>query len=304
MILPNFFIVGAAKCGTASLYYYLREHPEIYMSPIKEPHFFSDDIDIDKFSEDYKKSLLKDVGRYVNGPMDKIIHAAHIRNLEQYCKLFKNVKNEKAIGEISNSYLYSKTAARNIKKMIPNAKIIMVLRNPIERAFSHYLMDLHIGYSKEPTFMRAIKKAMQSEEKSWGAGRLYLELGLYYEQVKRYLEIFGSRTVKIILFERIKKDVSGVMREIFSFLDVYPFFEIVFHKRYNISLIPKYKLLNRLLWKIGAQNFFARINNELFNKKRNVSLSNKERDFLRLYYKKDIMKLSDLINRDLSEWLK
>lgn len=121
--VPNFFIVGAAKSGTTSLYHYLKQHPEIYMSPVKEPKYFL--ASINKFPH--------------NGPGDIEVDKKIIRTWDEYLKLFSNASVEKCIGEASCGYLYyCELVAPSIKRISPEAKIIIVLRNPVERAFSAY----------------------------------------------------------------------------------------------------------------------------------------------------------------------
>lgn len=206
--LPNFFVVGAAKAGTTSVYNYLSRHPEVYMSPVKEPHYFASDMNTEHFRDNYKPVMNKDLTTYLEGDLKEPVFQAYIREWSQYVKLFKNVKNEKAIGEVSNSYLYSATAAKNIHDKIPDAKIIIILRNPVDRAFSHFIMDLRTGYS-EPPFMDAMKKDMALPLKGWGVSNLYVEIGLYYEQVKRYMELFppGNFT---LFFLMISKKIQKV----------------------------------------------------------------------------------------------
>src|SRR5947207_5839854 len=198
--LPNFFIVGAAKSGTTSLYEYLKLHPEVYMAPIKETHHFSTDIDNTKFRPNYSRSLNKDLSKFLESEMEEGIFHAFVKDWNEYVQIFKKVKDEKAIGEVTNSYLYSSTAAKNIREKFPNAKIIMMLRNPADRAFSHYLMDLRIGYETED-FMSALKKDMARNPKGWGISNLYVEVGMYSEQVKRYLETFPESQRCIYLFD-------------------------------------------------------------------------------------------------------
>ena len=126
-ILPNFFIVGAPRAGTTSLYRYLRRHPQVFMPAVKEPHFFANiNPDPDQ--------------RHLFPAMDE----------GQYVRLFRGALHYRAIGEASPSYLVTKGAAERIKARVPNAKIIMLLRDPTERAFSHYLMDIRDGLQSLP----------------------------------------------------------------------------------------------------------------------------------------------------------
>src|SRR4030095_7539079 len=173
--LPNFFVVGAAKSGTTSLYEYMKMHPEIYMAPIKETHHFSTDIDNSKFRPNYARSLNKNLSKFLEGDMSDGIFHAFVKDWDQYVKLYRKATEEKAIGEVTNSYLYSAEAAKNIIGRFPGAKVIMMLRNPVDRAFSHYLMDLRIGYETE-NFMEALKKDMARNPKGWGISTLYGEI--------------------------------------------------------------------------------------------------------------------------------
>ena len=122
---PNFFVVGTVKGGTTSLHQYLNQHPQIFMSPIKETNFFSRfDINENDFSRDYAHDVNIDLKRYLLSDMKDPIHIAHINNESDYLKLFKNATNQMAIGEISNSYLLYKNAPIEIFKFDPKAKII------------------------------------------------------------------------------------------------------------------------------------------------------------------------------------
>jgi len=311
--LPNFFIVGAAKSGTTALYYYLKQHPEIYMSPIKEPNYFAKDINVDLFREDYKREALIDTKKYFSKSKLKELHLAFITNFEDYLQLFREVNNEKAIGECSNSYLYSKVAAKEIRKLIPNVKIIMILRNPIERAYSHYLMNLRDGRTSEKDFIKEVLADFNKSYKGWGISHLYIELGLYYEQVKRYLESFPRQNVKIILYENFKNYPEEILKEIFEFLNVDKNYLPNLGQKYNVSAIPKYPKFNQIVKKvyIRLKSFIPeKISNNLKKKYKDVFLKRKkrplsmgEKQILLEYFKDDIEKLSKLINKDLSIWL-
>ena len=112
------------------------------MSPIKEPNYFASDINLDAIREEVKARIkLLHIDEYIKSDMSKTMHRAFITSFDQYLALFRFAKDEKAIGEASASYLFSKTAAKNIYQYDPNAKIIIVLRQPVQRAYSHYLMD-------------------------------------------------------------------------------------------------------------------------------------------------------------------
>jgi len=169
---PNFFIVGAAKAGTTSLYEYLKDIPGIYMSPVKEPNYFSVNI------------------------LDDNHELKPIRKKEQYLMLFNN--DAKILGEASAYYLSDPEAPKLIHKVSPNAKILISLRDPVEREFSHFLMEKERYAKTEKTFREIIQIELnyKNSKKNYA-----LKHGLYSENVKRYLEIFGTCQVKIIIFE-------------------------------------------------------------------------------------------------------
>ncbi len=313
-ILPNFIVVGANKGGTTSIYHYLHQHPEVYLSPVKEPHFFSKDIDINLFKREFAQNKLQDIEKYVNGDMHEEYHAAFIRDETQYRKLFKNVKNEKAIGELSTSYLYSSVAANEIHKLIPDCKIIICLRNPIERAYSHYRMNLWTGNSNEFDFHKALLDDFDHDPKVWGNAHLYTEIGMYYEQVKRYIDVFGKNNVKIIFTEDMKKNAAAVIREVYEFIGVDPTFVADTSKQYNEVYTPKYKNLTWLLNKTGIRpimkKFSPRVVKNMIVKMLYKGKSDKgeipaaAKAFLKEKLDADIQQLSILLNKDLSNWLK
>jgi hypothetical protein len=310
--LPNFFIVGAAKSGTTSLYEYMKMHPEVYMAPIKETHHFSTDIDNTKFRANYARSLNKDLSKFLEGDMSDGIFHAFVKDGDQYQKLFKKVRDEKAIGEVTNSYLYSEKAAGNILEKFPQAKIIMMLRNPIDRAFSHYLMDLRIGY-ETADFMTAVKKDMARNPKGWGISNLYVEIGMYYEQVKRYKEIFPERQLRIYLFDDFIKNPGAVVKDMFSFLDVSTEAPIDFSQKFNPSFIPKNKIIGKLNtqkrvkdWLKGVlpKSVKSKFKKTFYTDKDLPKIKPEERKFLAEIFKDDVSRLGHLLNKDLSGWVR
>ena len=313
-ILPNFIVVGANKGGTTSIYHYLRQHPEVYLSPVKEPHYFSKDIDVDLFKREFAQNKLQDIEKYVNGDMSEEYHAAFIRDETQYRKLFKNVKGEKAIGELSTSYLYSTVAASEIKKLVPNCKIIICLRNPIDRAYSHYRMNLWTGNSNEFDFHKALLDDFNHDPKVWGNAHLYTEIGMYYQQVKRYLDAFGAENVKIIFTEDMKKNASGVIKELYNFIGVDSRFVADTSKQYNEVYTPKYKNLTWFLNKSGIRplmkKFSPRFIKNIIVKALYKGKSDKgeipaaAKQFLKEKLQADVTQLGVLLNKDLSNWLK
>ena len=311
MHMPNFFVVGAAKAGTTSIHYYLDQHPEIYMSPIKEPHYFSKDIRCKNFTQhDYIKSCL-DIEKYLSNKVLEKKHIAFIENEIDYLALFRDVNQEVRIGEISNGYLFSKVAAKEIFEFNPNAKIIIVLREPIERAFSHWIMDLRGRNVCRKSFLDAIKEDQSTEDKGWGVTHLYVELGQYYAQVKRYLDVFPRNQVLIMTYDDFKINSETFYNQLFSFLEVSPK-KVEGNKKINVAGIPKFPLINNIIKKsriniitnkILPSNKKEKIKLMLTNNDNLPSLTLDDRKETKYYFKNDIKLLEKIIDKDLSKWL-
>lgn len=206
---PNFFIVGAPKCGTTSMYHYLMMHPDIFMPPIdKEPKFFGSDLPFQK-----------------NWFQNKI---------SNYIKIFSEAKKEKMIGEASTTYFFSQNAAKEIKEFEPNAKIIIMLRNPVDMMCSLYSQLVFMGLEEETSFTEALKKEPVRKKKSLQEKiqkvLLYKNIASYYKHVKRFYQLFGNKNIHIIKFEDFVKNTPVVYRKTLEFLEVDPNFKVNFGK--------------------------------------------------------------------------
>lgn len=223
---PNFFIVGAAKAGTTSMYEYLEQHPDVYMATLKEPHWFS---------------------RVAPNPSRRV---RPVTSEEEYARLFDGWRGERAVGEASPSYLWDEEAPRRIKQAVPEARIIVLLREPVSRAFSHYLMDVYDGRQSLP-FHEALKEDHANPEKGWGVSNLYVDLGLYCEQLRRYFECFGRENVLVLFFEDVFSGEDGptaALETTLSFLGVKPAVEgIRYEKNYNPLTTPRNRLSRLIL---------------------------------------------------------
>jgi hypothetical protein len=198
-IWPNFFVVGAAKAGTTSLYAYLKQHPQIFLPKVKEPHFFT---------------------QVCPAPEMRHLYEA-ITDRPTYLSLFRKARGYRAIGDASPSYLWHPQAAERIRHAVSDARIIITLRDPVERAHSHYLADVREGVH-ELSFYEALRQDMARPRKGWAVSLLYVELGQYAAQVQRYLELFGPKRVKVLLFDDLTRDSARVLSELALFLDVDP----------------------------------------------------------------------------------
>ena len=300
LVLPNFLILGAARAGTTSLYYYLRQHPEVFMSPIKEVNFFAYDIS----SMEQLTNLSE--------------HDFPIKTITDYQKLFKPGKDSKAIGEASPRYLWHPSAPKKIQQMIPDAKFIVILRNPIQRAFSSYLMYFNQGREKR-SFRQAIEEEIQlSQSGKWPLGQMtYVGQGFYTKHLENYFHYFQRDQFQIILYEDYKVDLPGTLHQIFRFLgvseDVASFDSL---PRHNVSGLPKNKVIDFLLkprkfTKTIRRYIPKKIHDPVFYyfmsvKERNMMKTDMEPHVRRKLigiYRDDVLKLQNLLARDLSHWL-
>lgn len=294
--MPNFLILGAAKAGTTSVFHYLNQHPEIYMSPVKEPRFFAPE-----FYQTYCHGLLRSNARKTNF------------TLAEYQSLFAGVSDEVAIGEASTEYLYFSETPKRIKQTIPNAKLIAILRNPIERAYSAFSYQVRDG-CETLSFERALQNEAKRIENKWRPGWHYKECGFYYTQLKRYFDVFESEQIRVYLYENLKIDPLSFVRDIYRFLEVDPSFVPILSRK-NTSYIPKNKYINSLivkdsLFKSTVKNILPSNITQAIAKKVKIinissetKLNSKVRQQLLQAYKKDILELENLLQKDLSLWL-
>jgi len=289
MTMPNFLIIGAMKSGTTALYYYLEQHPEIYMSPVKEPNFFS--------SQENAADAVTQLGTYQH--------------------LFRGVSGEKAIGEASHSYLYEPMAAAEIRRYVPETKLIAILRNPIDRAYSHFLHMVRSGTEPLDDFAQALREEEVGIHKE-RTFQDYIGRGLYYNQLKRYFGTFPREQARVYLYEDLSGAPISTVQDAFRFLKVDDSFVPDVSLRRNVSGHPRYKTLDRLLRsqsriKHAAKIYlparlrwrFSRAFDDL--KTRNLIepppvQSEVRRQLIRVY-REDILNVQELIHRDLSPWL-
>jgi len=296
--LPNFLIVGAERSGTTSLYYYLMEHPQIFLPKRKECRFFSN------MSGNHR------------GPGDEYMNNSIIKNIKDYKFLFEGVSKEKAIGDISPDYLYFyKNSINNINKYLISPKIIIILRDPIKRAYSNYFLHIREGREKL-SFEEAIKEDENRRNQNWAWGWYFVDVGFYYNQVKAYLDNFDQ--LKVYLYDDLKKDTLNLVKNIYEFLGVDTLFTPDINIRYNASGIPKNKFVHKFLKEPNIlKNLvkpFAKIlipqekRRKIIEKIRSRNLQRPQmksetREYLKNLYQEDILKLQDLIKRDLNNWL-
>ncbi len=297
-MLPNFLVVGAAKSGTTSLYHLLGQHPDIYMSPEKEPEYFS---------------FMNAAPDFI-GPGRQPMNSGIINDQAEYRALFDGAAGEKAIGECSTSYLFLAQAAVNIHSTLPSCKIIVILRQPADRTFSHY-MDHVLSLNEELPFEAALGAEPEREAQNWRWGYQYSGHSRYYQQVKRYYDRFGKGNVMVCLFERLQTEPRDLMADIYRFLGVDDNFQPKAGVVHNPSGQPRWMALQKFLMahnpvKTGlkllvppplreyTKRWLRRIN------LRRTALDPEVRQRLVELFREDVLALQQLIGQDLSGWLR
>ncbi|WP_412987487.1 sulfotransferase family protein [Pontimicrobium sp. IMCC45349] len=282
----NFICIGAQKSATSTLHDILSQHPDLELPFLKETHFFSD-------NDKYKKGL------------------------ESYFLDNFNSFKKKYYGEIDPEYCFFPLAAKRIYDFSPNAKIIFILRNPVDRAYSHYLMTKRIG-RESLNFKDAIYKEKERLNDYFGLLHYsYISRGKYLNQIKTYFQLFGEENVKIILFEDFIKDTPSYVKEISSFIGL-PTFEYNYKVKSNVASEPKSILIRDFIFKenklkkyigklIPAKKTKDLIMTKLY--RLNVKEAKKEplsneikTKIYNDFFKSEINILEQVLNKDLSNW--
>lgn len=292
MILPNFLVVGAARSATTSLHHALRAHPQVYVPERKEPNFFAV------------------AGLPENADPDGV--ATSVTRLEDYARLFEGVTDEVAIGEVSPAYLVNPRACELIHKHIPEAKLIAVLRNPVERAYSDYLMRVREGLEPHRDFGQALAEA-EERYRSGHPGGFYVRTGFYGRQLKPYFKTFGADRIQIHLFEELVGSPNEALASIFRFLGVDPDFRPGPLLRTNVSGVPRDAAATALFWLRMRLGRVASAVLPVETKRRIKALMEKRLDRPSLLpehrrqlvdvYRDDIRELEKLVGRSLEHWL-
>lgn len=281
-----FFVVGAAKAGTTSIFEYLKQHPQVYVHPYKDIACY--------FCETYGMSITRDEFIRMLSPGDP---------------------RAKAIGDICSDYLCEPNAMHGIADMFPDAKIIVVLRNPADRAFSLYQWMVREGYEYMPTFERALASEMfRASRKLKGAdlispskqAYLYFHSGLYSEQVKRVFAYFPRPQVLAMKYDDLVRNPTEFMHRIYEFIGVDPTFRpaITVYNRGRWPLFPRFqyycrRYLGRVLPDFIVKSLMA--SNLLLSRKQ--TLNGTLRSELLARYVADIGETAKITGLDLRAWL-
>ena len=293
-MLPNFLIVGASKCGTTALYYYLKQHPEISFPDLKEPKYFS------SINEKFPH---KGIG-------DTSVEKYAVKSFNEYCALFDNIENIR-VGEASpDTIYYHERTSERIKETLGDIPIVIILREPVKRAFSAYMYlkrDSREKLSFIDGLMAEEKRLSDNWDFIWG----YKRCGLYHDQIKSFMDKFTN--VKIVLQEELKNQTTTILEDIYSFLNVDVTFKTDASINHNESGIPnnwisKFLLsrnnivstaIREIMKKLIPRNLLEKVASKSLDK---AVISDKEIEYLKPYFYDDICKLEKLIDKDLSFW--
>jgi len=281
-VFPTFLVIGAKKAGTTSLHNYLGEHPEIFMSALKEPTYFT----------------LTDP----RPPGMRALDRQMVSTREEYELLFEGVDGERAVGESSTAYLPCPDAAGRIHDEIPDAKLIVVLRNPSDRTDSAHRFYVFKGYET-----LSLDDAID-EELAGGSWRTYVGWSMYADAICRYRELFGANQVKVILSNDLDTQPREVLGDVFEWLGVNSSFTPDVSRRHNVtptrpqsSPAGARSLLHAAMPKRARERIRHRQRDE--KPTRSTPLSEETRQRLVGLFADDIRRVERLIDRDLSTWL-
>lgn len=294
--LPTFLIIGVQKSGTTSIYNYLKAHPQIFMSPVKETNFFE---------REWGKEPPEVLAR----------RKVPVNTLADYSQLFTGATDEIALGEASPNYmLHHHKSADLIQAVVPQAKLIAVLRNPVERAYSDQLMHIRDAVGTQ-------HQSLADQVKTRGESSYVLLKGKYADSIQHFIDVFGADQVKVFLYDDLRKDAIAFMQQMYEFIGVDASFTPDTSRKAQTAQVPKNQTLNRLLKtqnplrsavsgllrRLLPQAARQRLRSQVISlnsDSKKQGLNPEERALLQDYYRADILKLQDLIQRDLSAWLK
>ena len=299
----NLFIVGMPKSGTTALYYFLKEHPDIFMSDWKEPHFFCKDIQ--ESSDKYHKKK-----KYFN-----------FRTLNEYNQLFEKAKGEKYIGESSTHYIFSKDAAKEIYKYNKDAKIIVFFREPVDFLHSWHGQMVQEMEERELDFGNALgletkrRKSMKYNPNIRYPEELqYSKIVNYSKDLQRFYKVFDKKNIKIVIYEDFKEDNERTYLEIMDFLELSKKFKPKF-KKHHVKKSVRFKFIfsivkSKYIWKPlkkvlprKVRRFLLNVFNKTMYKKRNdiKAVDSKLREELMKKYSKEVSELSKLLRVNLEK---
>ncbi len=278
-MLPNFLICGIQKGGTTSLYHYLREHPDIFLPAVKEVNFF-----------------------HLNYDKGRVWYETH----------FAPHASQRALGEVSPLYMWYPEVPERIQHLIPETRLIFMLRNPIDRAYSNYWFNLsRSAQSSSQSFGEAIRSAYGQQH--------YLSKGFYIEQIERFLPLFPRENLHFIISEDLQRDTLKTVAACCRFLNVDDSYQPDTTSRHNVTLLPKSSIA-KALYSLGGpvkkvvlpltpkalrratKSARKSAHGAFFAPGKTPPMDETDRIYLREIFANHNQRLSEFLGRDLSGW--
>lgn len=297
--LPDFLVIGAARAGTTALHGYLRQHPGLRLPQVKETNFFA-----------FAGETLT-----CRGPGAEFINNS-ITDLDRYRSLFDGAPAGARLGEVCPLYLYAPTAPARIRALVPDVRLVAILRNPVEQAFSHFLYATKMAIEPETDFLRALDLEEDRLAQGWQPLFGYSRFPRYGEQLARYLALFPRDRILVRRYEAFQTDPARLMAEILDFIGADPGFRPDMREKPNAGGVPKSRLFQDFLMRknpvttaiglVVPQETRLRIRDRLarLNLRREDAMPPKARAILQARLADDIAALGRLLDEDFSDWLR
>ncbi len=281
---PNFFIAGGSKCGTTNLSYHLMEHEKVFMPDLNEPYYFCR-LDIPRDFE--RESMITEKNRYL--------------------ELFKNAKDGDRIGEATSAYLHCPSAPSDIKNHFPDSKIIILVRDPVERAHSAYF-----SYQFMHSDKRSFSEMIDEHENKMNNNEFFLysilDPGFYSKHITRYQDVFDKEHLKIIIFEDYIKNTERVIESVLDFLELDKKIELRDQKK-GAYRVPKNKITGRVLENKKFRSFASKVIPTVYRQKfgdkflleqtSKPNMMTEDRYRLKEIYKNEVVNLEKLLELKL-----
>jgi Sulfotransferase family len=299
MIFPNFLLIGAAKCGTTSLHAYLSQHPQVFMSVPKEPHFMA-----------FGEGGLADV----RGPTTTMKDRAVVTR-EAYEALFERSAGARAIGEASVSSLAYERACARIRRYCPEARLLVVLRQPADQMYSSFCFNRWLLREPLKSLPHALHDEQRRRELGWLHSLQYSRASNYQAQLERYVDAFPREQIHVFLYDDLVADAAGFMRRVYAAVGVDPSFQAAIDKRVNVTKSPRNTALHWLVTQPNGLRAMAKrvLPRRLrtwvgrwvgkYNHIRPAPFDPHVRAELTRLHRPNILRLQTMIGRDLSHWL-
>ncbi len=316
--VPNFLILGPPKTGTTSLYFYVRQHPQIFMSPAKELTFFQyggrqpiwggPQIPLGT-----RPAQLKSDGLLIDAnTADNIWWNANPQTWDEYLSCFAGASPETAIGDATPMNFFNMTACENIRYYLPDARLICILRQPVDRGFSQFQNAVRTGAEPMKDFVAAYRDCARRRQENWHPFLAEYEThGYYVRYLSAYVDRFGWSRVRVYLYDDLRNDPIALLQDIFRYLGVDPTFVPDISRQYNQSLVARNSQVNRLLRRdTTAYRILKRLLPLPLRRKlggllrTRAALPPSVRGELTAEYTDEIRELQKMIGRDLSGWLR